>query len=136
MKEQRLEDVLQYRLQQADEAVIAAKLLAENGHTAAALNRIYYGMFYVITALAVIHSFKTSKHQRLLGWFTKEFGSTGKVSKDMIKIARNAFEVRMESDYDALVNYTIDDVLRMIPEMEQFIKEIKRLLFNYNSNIE
>ena len=38
-----------------------------------AVNRIYYGLYYAVTALAIKHRFETSKHLQLIGWFNKEF---------------------------------------------------------------
>jgi len=50
-----------YRLQQALETIELAKFLAENQKFVIAINRIYYGMYYALTALALKNSFETSK---------------------------------------------------------------------------
>jgi uncharacterized protein (UPF0332 family) len=51
-----------YRLQQALETIELAKFLAENQKFVIAINRIYYGMYYALTALALKNSFETSKY--------------------------------------------------------------------------
>jgi uncharacterized protein (UPF0332 family) len=41
----------------------------EKGKYFAAMNRIYYGLFYVVNCLALIDGFTTSKHTQLIGYF-------------------------------------------------------------------
>lgn len=65
--------LVDYRMQQAIETIELAKFLAENQKLVISVNRIYYGMYYALTALALKNSFETSKHGQLIGWFNKEF---------------------------------------------------------------
>ena len=65
--------LIDYRLQQADESLELAKFLAESQKLGIAVNRIYYGMYYDLTALALKNNFETSKHSQLIGWFNREF---------------------------------------------------------------
>lgn len=78
-------------MQQALETIELAKFLAENQKFVIAVNRIYYGMYYALTALALKYSFETSKHGQLIGWFNKEFITTKKIDSRFGKILRNAF---------------------------------------------
>jgi uncharacterized protein (UPF0332 family) len=124
-------DVVRYRMKQADDAVTAACILKDSGELVGATNRIYYGMFYMVTALALTQNFKTSKHQRLQGWFNKEFVATGRVNDRLGKALRNAFHMRLDGDYDALVYFEEDEVDNMLQEMRDFISAIKKLLDEY-----
>ncbi len=130
MEDGNVHDIIIARWKQADECVLAAKVLLSNELISAALNRIYYGMFYVISALAAANGFHTSKHHQLLAWFNREFIATGKVSAELGKLARNAFRKRMEADYEAFVEFGSDTVEELIPQMESFIAEMKKLLSN------
>jgi len=49
--------LVEYRLQQAVETIELARFLAENQKLAIAVNRIYYGMYYALTALALSNGF-------------------------------------------------------------------------------
>ncbi len=51
--------LIEYRIQKAKEAIEDAQFLIENDKLNLAINRIYYGMFYVLTALALKHEFNT-----------------------------------------------------------------------------
>lgn len=70
-------ELIKYRRQQAIDTIAEVNFQIENGYYKIAVNRIYYRMFYLLFALALKHGYKTSKHQQLIGWFTKEFIKTG-----------------------------------------------------------
>lgn len=122
--------LVKYRINQAIETSELAIFLVNNDKLVIAVNRIYYGMYYALTALALKNSFETSKHAQLIGWFNKEFISTEKVDPKFGKILRNAFQNRTKGDYDAFVNFDEAEVKIMLSEMTSFIKEIERLIFN------
>lgn len=98
--------LIKYRIEQAFEAHQLALFLISNDKLALAANRVYYGMYYALTALALKHQFETSKHQQLLGWFNKEFIASQKVNNLLGKIIRNAYQNRTKGDYDAFVTFT------------------------------
>jgi uncharacterized protein (UPF0332 family) len=97
---------------------------------AIAVNRVYYGMYYGLTALALKNKFETSKHSQLIGWFNKEYISTKKIDSQFGKILRNAFQNRTKGDYDAFIEFSTEEVEIMLDEMILFIKEIEILLIN------
>jgi uncharacterized protein (UPF0332 family) len=120
--------LVEYRYQQAFETYELAKFLFENNKLTLAVNRIYYGMYYALTALSIKNTFETSKHAQLIGWFNKEFISNGVVETKYGKILRNAFQNRTKSDYDAFVEFSTEEVEELLSEMYEFILKIKSLL--------
>jgi uncharacterized protein (UPF0332 family) len=81
-----LEKLINYRKQQSFDTIKEVQFQIDNGYLTIAVNRIYYGMFYLLLALSLKHGIKTSKHQQLLGWFNKEFIKTGIVDNKYGKI--------------------------------------------------
>jgi uncharacterized protein (UPF0332 family) len=124
--------LIDYRLTQAIDTLELADFLINNGKFSIAVNRIYYGMYYALTALALQFKYETSKHGQLIGWFNKEFIVTKKVDSVYGKIIRNAFQNRTKGDYDAFVTFTKEEVEFMLAEMSDFIAEIKRILNHEN----
>ncbi len=47
--------MIKYRVEQANEAIKEVKILLNNGLLKLAVNRIYYGMFYILSGLALKH---------------------------------------------------------------------------------
>ncbi len=63
------EELIQYRLKQAGDTVKEVRILVENNLIKIAVNRVYYGMFYMLSALALKNGYQTSKHLQFIGWF-------------------------------------------------------------------
>jgi len=121
-------NLLKYRLQQAKDTIEVVDILIINKKYSAAVNRIYYGIFYSLLALALKFDFESSKHQQLIGWFNKEFIQTGKVEKNYGRVLRKAYENRTTGDYDTFIEFEKNDVVQLFEEMKQFIVRIEKLL--------
>ncbi|MEI8086451.1 MAG: HEPN domain-containing protein [Paludibacter sp.] len=117
-----------YRLQQAYETIELAKFLAGSQKLLIAVNRVYYGMYYALTALALKKSFETSKHGQLIGWFNKEFIASKKLDSKFGKMLRNAYQNRTKGDYDAFISFSKQEVDEMLIEMEEFIEVINKII--------
>jgi uncharacterized protein (UPF0332 family) len=120
--------LIECRLGQALETIDLAKFLISSGKLSVAVNRIYFGMYYALTALSLKYKFETSKHGQLIGWFNKEFVSTQLVDMQYGKIIRRAYQNRTKGDYDAFVVFSLEEVESLLIEMVEFIDEIKRLI--------
>ncbi len=120
--------IIEYRLQQAIDTIELVKFLINNDKLAIAINRIYYGMFYALSALALKTKFETSKHGQLIGWFNKVYIASKRIDSKFGIYLRNAFQIRTKGDYDAFVNFSRPEVEIMYIEMIAFIEEIKKVL--------
>ena len=122
------EILIEYRLKQAVESIDLAKFLLSSDKLVLAINRIYYGMFYALTALALKHSFKTSKHSQLIGWFNKEFIFNRKVDPKYGRILKEGYQNRTKGDYEAFILFTTDEVELLLNKMIDFIEEINAII--------
>jgi uncharacterized protein (UPF0332 family) len=122
------DSLINYRISQAVDTIELSRFLIISDKLPVAVNRIYYGMYYSLTALALKHKFETSKHHQLLGWFNKEFVAAGIVDTKYGKIIRNAYQTRRKGDYDAFVIFTTEEVESMLSDLIEFINEIKRVI--------
>ncbi len=98
-------ELIRYRIKQAEDTIADVELLIENDRFRAAINRIYYGIFYSLLALALSEEFHSSKHTQLIGWFNENFIHEGKISERFGKIINKAFNRRTKSDYDTFVEF-------------------------------
>ena len=105
-----LQELIKYRIEQAQETSSEIKFLIDKGLLVLAINRIYYGMFYMLLALALKEGFKTSKHHQLLGWFNKKFVKPEIVDRKIGKIIHRGFEDRTDGDYGVFVKFEKDEV--------------------------
>jgi uncharacterized protein (UPF0332 family) len=65
MKEEDRKALIEHRISKADDAVRDVEFLIKSNRPLLAINRIYYGIFYILSALSLKHDFHTSKHQQL-----------------------------------------------------------------------
>lgn len=125
-------ELIQYRLDEAKETMEDVQLLISNDRLRAAVNRIYYGLFYSLLALGVKYGFETSKHQQLIGWFNKNFIHEGLIDTKYGRIINKALNRRTKGDYDSYVEFEKDIVLEMFEEMKDFIQKIENFIQTNN----
>ncbi|MBA4411311.1 MAG: HEPN domain-containing protein [Bacteroidota bacterium] len=128
LEESERKELISYRLDEARETIADVQLLIDNDRLRAAVNRIYYGMFYSLLALGLAYQFETSKHQQLLGWFNKNFIHEGLIDPKFGKIINKASNRRTQGDYESYVEFNKEVILEMFVEMQEFISEIERCL--------
>ena len=128
MKPEEKNALIDHRISKAIAAIDDVDFLISNRKFILAVNRIYYGMFYILSALSLKYDFSTSKHQQLIGWFNKEFIATRKVDPKYGKIIHNAYSDRSMGDYDDFAEFEVDEVNNSLDEMKDFIKTIRALL--------
>lgn len=120
--------LIKYRTEQAYEAVDEVRFLIDNNKLKLAVNRIYYGMFYILCVLALKHQFKTSKHKELIGWFNKTFVKDGIIDRKYGSIIYEAFGSRADCDYGVAVKLQKDTVEKLYEKMKDFIHAIEKLI--------
>ncbi len=131
--EEQRNTLIAYRLEQAKETIEEARIMIEHKKFRAAINRIYYGIFYALLALGLKNQFETSKHEQLLGWFNKTFIKDEILARKYGKIAREAFEVRQKGDYDTHIEFSRDDVIQKHEQMKDFIETIEQFISSGSS---
>jgi uncharacterized protein (UPF0332 family) len=116
------EELIRYRLSRAEETLEEARLLAENKHGNAAVNRLYYACFYAVLALLIRDGRYSSKHSGVRALFNIHFVKTGEVPKEMARIYNDLFERRQEGDYDDFIVFDAVDVQNWLSEAESFVR--------------
>ncbi len=122
------EELIKHRLWKAYKEINHVEFLIENNMLHVAVNRIYYGIFYALSGLALKYNFATSKHGQLIGWFNKNFVKNKKVDKKVGQSIHNAFNSRSMGDYDDWIQFSQEEVCVLFREMKYCIREIEKLM--------
>jgi uncharacterized protein (UPF0332 family) len=122
------QELIDYRLQQADDSLLEAQTLAKVSLWRGAINRSYYAMFYATLALTVQKQQVISKHTGVIAFFDKEFIRTGVFPKEMSRSLHFAFERRQNSDYGELLAENPEEAMRAIDEAAEFVQKVKDYL--------
>ncbi|AAD36082.1 MULTISPECIES: HEPN domain-containing protein [Thermotoga] len=122
------EKIIEYWRRRARECLDDAKLLLKNERLHSAVNRIYYALFYQVSALLLAKGLSFSKHSGVLAAFNREFVKTGKVNKELGKFYNRMFEHRKTGDYGELVEFEEENVKDWIRKAEGFLDAIEKLI--------
>ena len=120
--------MIQYRLQRSKQTIVEAEGALKNNQLHLAANRIYYAIFYSVSALQLTQNFSSSKHKQLLGWFTKTFIKTQLLPVELGKIYASVYETRQEGDYDDMVEFDKDSLTAKFADMKKFVDEIEKMI--------
>ena len=115
-------------LEKSRTTIKKVEFLVENSEYQLAVNRIYYGIYYSLSALAIKHQYSTSKHAQLIGWFNRTFVKAGAIEKEFSKMIRKAFENRMEGDYNVFADFSKEEVEQSLKEMKIVIQALGKLI--------
>lgn len=122
-------DLIQYRLESAQEMLRDARVLKENGGSPVSIvNRAYYSVFYAALALLVTVDSEPSKHAGVLAKFDELFIREGIFPKEMSRILHHAFDMRQTGDYQKSRVITMEQAVDVLSSAETFVKTIERKL--------
>lgn len=117
-------------LLKAREAIDDAESLIESGRLSSAQNRLYYGLFYAVMALAQSKNFITSKHSGMISWFNREYIKSGVFSIEMGKLYKTAYDNRQKCDYTITFKPEKDVLMDSLNKSVSFIKNISEEIDN------
>ncbi|HLP75126.1 MAG TPA: HEPN domain-containing protein [Bacteroidales bacterium] len=122
------QDYIDYRIKSSKEAFESAELLANNGHWNAAINRLYYSCFYVVSALLYKNNINAKKHSGLKHQFAQHFIKTGLIENNTAKIYLRLSDWRNRSDYDDFDDFNEEKTMPLFRPVENFINAVLILI--------
>lgn len=121
-------EIIENWLRKCDVALVATQKNIDLDLLETAQNRVYYAVFYAVSALAKSRNFVTAKHGQLLGWFNREYVKTELIEKKLAEIYQNSFEFRQKCDYTFFYKPTREKLELDLSEATRLIARIKNLL--------
>ena len=127
---QERKELIKLRLENAHTAIEDAVLLLNNNSLRSSMSRIFYSMFYAVSALAIADGKSFNKHRALLAYFHKKYASTRILDRKHGRALQKAFEDRSEADYQDYLHITREQIQERIAEAREFIQAIQEHLSN------
>ena len=128
MNQDRLRDLLRYRMRQADDSLREASILRTADAQRGAVNRAYYAMFYALLALLATKQLGTSRHSGAISLFDREFVKTGVFAPDLSKALHLAFDRRQIHDYGEMIDLDANASDETIADATRFVTSVRRYL--------
>lgn len=119
-EEQRTE-VVRYWWCKAQESLASAQREFASQSYTFAVNRLYYTLFYAVSAALLERRRSFKKHTGVRAAFHQEFIKTGKLDVKWGKLYDQLFEDRQEGDYLALIEFEREYVQEKIALCTQFL---------------
>lgn len=123
-------EYIRYRIETAYKTVEAAKLLAKNGFWNSAVNRLYYAVFYAVSALLVSKEIFVSSHSGVKNQFSLNFIKSGVLDKKYGTLLAQLYDWRQKGDYDNLFDYDAASVEPLFEPVIEMICQIEKNIQN------
>ena len=125
---EKTEVLIKYRLDKAKETLESAEILLNGNKMFSSVNRIYYAMFYSVSALLLKKKLVSSKHSGVLAYFNREFVHKGIVSEKFGRFYSEMFRYRQKGDYEDFAEFNKEEVKDWLNKAKEFVSEIGKLL--------
>ncbi len=122
------ENYIKYRLEKADETLIAAQVLIDNKLWNSVINRLYYACFYAVNALLVSNNISAKTHNGVKTQFFLNFIKTGIIDKKYSLLYSDLFDWRQKGDYNDFFDFKEEEVSPLFEPCKELINIIKNLL--------
>jgi uncharacterized protein len=122
------EDLIKYRREKAAETLEVARESLKGKHLFSAVNRIYYALFYEVSALLKTKDLSSRKHSGVISLFNMHFIKPGIVDVEIGKFYSEMFGFRQEGDYDDFVYFKEKTVEEWLFKAEKYMKVLEELI--------
>ncbi len=108
--------------------MVQAREILKLGYWTLVANRLYYASYYACCALLINNGIETSTHKGVINQIGQLFILPGILPVADAKLLNKLFSMRQSGDYDDLFDWGEEDVVPLIPKVEDFIFRISNLL--------
>lgn len=115
-------------LEKAERAIQATEALLRSVGPEFAAGRAYYAMFYTAEALLHERDLRFSKHGMVHGAYGKELAQSGLLDPKFHRWLINAFDARIQDDYEAEALVSSERVAEMIEQAHTFLAAAQAFL--------
>jgi uncharacterized protein (UPF0332 family) len=117
-----------YWLEKAESSLQCAKDDAAAKRYAFAISRLYYAVFYAVSAALAAEGTEYGKHSAVRSAFNLHYVKAKKVSEEVGDLYNVLYDERNESDYKPFVAFDIEDVQPKIEAAERFIETFRQIV--------
>lgn len=112
----------------ARRALASARLMVNHEDAETAINRAYYAMFYAAMAALDTRGERPKTHKGTRGRFDFHFIEPGLIPFEIGKMLAFAHELRIRSDYDAIVATDLAATSDLVNDAEHFVNAVEEMM--------
>lgn len=115
---------VRYRIEKAEEAYTAAKILYDSQQWNAAVNRLYYACFYAASAVLLDRHIGAKSHAGVLSVFSEKVVRCGEVPLDIFRVYSKLLGWRTKGDYSDMFDFTKEDLDMVFEPTRNFLDRV------------
>ena len=125
--EQQRNIVVSYWWEKAEDSLLSAARELDAGALVFSINRLYYVLYYAVSAVLLRKEFTFSKHSGVRAAFHREIIKSGLMDTKWGRLYDQLFEDRHEGDYVALTDFDKLYVEEKLLQCSQFLLILKKV---------
>ncbi len=129
-------DLIKYRREKAAKTLEDASTLFDTGSFFSTVNRIYYALFYEVTALLLTRNLSSAKHSGIRSMFNEHFVKTGIVDVEIGKFFSRMFDFRQKGDYADFIEFKEAEVKEWLKAAQEYLKQLEQIITNQDESKE
>ena len=123
-------NLVSLRIKSAYTTLEESKLLLDNEYWNAAVNRMYYACYYIVSALLINNGIEAATHAGVRKMLGLHFVKQGLLSSNMNAFYSDIFAKRHSGDYDIFILFDGETVSELYSQAIEFVKTIEVLILN------
>jgi uncharacterized protein (UPF0332 family) len=123
-----------YRMNRAKQSLQVAEKVLQDGFIEDAVNRMYYAIYYAVSALLYTRKLHPKTHLGMKALFSKEFVKNNLITGEQAQIYSTIFAKRFEADYEDFFTIDTNSVNNHLAEAKAFILLIENIINNSPNN--
>jgi len=131
MRQEHHQSLINYRLEQAEEALQDGELLLNCCRYRATANRLYYACFYAAVAALLTRRLEYSKHSAVIAFFDREFIGSGQLPKEYSKTLHRAFNERQQDDYMPFVELDAGEISVLFEHVRSMVQGVRKYVTDH-----
>lgn len=120
--------IVEYRMEKADIALSEAKKVAEIGLWNISANRLYYCLYYIVSALFISKGLTPHTHKGVIILLHQKLVRTGILSENDGALMSRMYSLRQEGDYEDFEDLTESEITGKIPMVEALKNKVAELI--------
>jgi uncharacterized protein (UPF0332 family) len=122
------EDLIKYRIERANETLLAAEHLAEKEFWNEVASRLYYCCFYIAIAALLKKELNAKSHSGIKTLFYSNYIKGNPELKKYAILYNMLFDKRLDGDYSDFKKFTKEEIEPLIFQVKEFINFFNNII--------
>jgi len=121
-------ELARHRMDRSRQTCDEARILFESQKYNGAMNRVYYSMFYAVSAVLILEGYSSAKHSGTISLFLQHYVKENRAPEETGKFLREVFKSRSRGDYDDYTEFSGEQVKQALNELAGHLSIIEKTI--------